>query len=328
MSMCKIANPIVSIIVPVLNEEDTIADCLKSLLDQDYLKNNMEIIAVDNGSLDQSAAIIQKFPVQYIFEEKKGAGAARNAGAHQSRGELLAFIDADCIASKTWVSRLVASLEDGIHDAAGGDYLLRPEKSFLEEYLSFRNFYSQKEFFFGDYPFLPWLLTGNLVVRRNAFFKIGGFKESFLRGEDMDFSWLLIQSGAKLKYLPGHEVLQIQPRTLWNFYSKLFKDGEIMALLCHRYGQLCRKDQTGVRDCDLIEWFFSSLQKLKSRTSQIFLERNGLGFLRKIVYLFFAVTGHLAFLSGKGVNYVRHGLLRTSRKASHSDSILARRSSK
>ncbi len=302
--MNEMLPPLVSVIVPIFNEETLIADCLQSLLDQDY-PNHLEIIAVDNGSSDQSAVIIKNFPVTYVLERRKGAAAARNAGARHAKGELLAFIDADCVAPQNWISKLVASLQGESYDIAGGDYVLETGRTLLEDYLSFRNFYSQKEFFFGNYPFLPWLLTGNLIVRRKAFFKVGGFEEIFQkRGEDIDFSWLLILNGGKLNYLPDHEILQQRTWDLKSFYSKLFEDGKAMTLLRHRYGKLCLKEP----DSEGSRFVKGSFQKLIRRGNKILKSESGI--FRKIAYFFFAITGHIVFLSGRGLDEMRFGLLK------------------
>lgn len=307
--MREILTPFVSVIVPVFNEERLIAQCLASLLEQDYPKECMEIIAVDNGSTDGSREIIRKFPIQYILEEKRGAAAARNTGAHQARGELLAFIDADCAAPPEWISKLVASLGDSSCDAAGGDCRVVSGKSIIQDYLAYRGFYSQKEFFSPDYPLLPWLMTGNLMVRRDAFFKVGGFEETLLRGEDIDFSWLLVLNGSSLKYLPDLEVLHERHPTFLNLYRKLFKDGKATVLLERRYGSLCHKNETEEKRNSLFGRLGGVFTKLKNRTAQILIRKNGLSFLRRIVYLFLASTGHLIFLSGKKLNLIRYDIL-------------------
>ena len=127
--------PLVSVIVPVRNEEHLIAQCLRSLLDQDYPKDRLEVLVVDNDSTDRSREIIRQFPVQYLFEKKKGASAARNAGARAARGDLLAFTDSDCVVPSHWVSRLVSALNEDSVDAVGGDTPVNSQGSLIGDYL-------------------------------------------------------------------------------------------------------------------------------------------------------------------------------------------------
>src|SRR6266851_1946201 len=85
--------PLVSIIIPVFNEEKNISACIKSLLGQTYGKK--EIIIVDDGSQDNSKDVIKNFPVVYLEQNHLGPAKARNLGAEKSHGEILVFIDAD-----------------------------------------------------------------------------------------------------------------------------------------------------------------------------------------------------------------------------------------
>ena len=122
--------PFVSVIVPVRNEESYVADCLRSLLNQDYPWDGFEIIVVDNDSSDRSADVIAQFSVRYVFEKKRGAAAARNAGVRQSKGELLAFIDSDCIAPPDWLSSLVLAFNRREVDAIGANAFTQKEHPF------------------------------------------------------------------------------------------------------------------------------------------------------------------------------------------------------
>ena len=104
--------PFVSVIIPVLNGERTIRDCLVSLLRMDYPAGRRVILIVDNGSTDRTAEIIKGYPVHYLCEERRGAAAARNTGIQASSGAILAFTDADCVVSTGWASELVRGFED------------------------------------------------------------------------------------------------------------------------------------------------------------------------------------------------------------------------
>nr|MBC8176705.1 glycosyltransferase family 2 protein [Candidatus Desulfacyla euxinica] len=104
----------ISIIIPVFNGAKYIKKCLDSLLNQEL--KPCEIIVVDNGSTDDTVALVGNYKKIYLLEEKvPGAGMARNKGAGKARGLILAFIDADCQAKRDspksaigfgWVSSL------------------------------------------------------------------------------------------------------------------------------------------------------------------------------------------------------------------------------
>lgn len=97
---------LVSVIIPTYNEEKDIAECLKSLKNQSY--KNIEIIAVDDGSIDGTRDIIKKFrKVKLIEGQHKGPGFSRNLGARQAKGEILIFIDSDMTFDKSYIKNLI-----------------------------------------------------------------------------------------------------------------------------------------------------------------------------------------------------------------------------
>lgn len=287
--------PFVSVIVPVRNEERLIADCLQSLLHQDYPKDRLEIIAVDNDSKDRSRSVIRQFPVQYVFEKTRGAAAARNAGARAASGNLLAFTDSDCIAPPNWVRGLVHALAEAEADASGGDCAASSPSSLIEDYHDFRGTYSQAGFFSSSSPSLPWLLTGNLMVRRNVFEEVGGFEETlFMATEDIDFSWKIVRSGGRLAHCPWIKVLHQEPPSLVPLYLKNFRSGLGTFLVNRRHGFRPAPNAPHLLD------------KLKGHLDLLFLRENGLSFQRKLAYLFLIGTGCLVFQAGISFNWMRY----------------------
>ena len=113
--------PGISIIVPVYNAQSCIAGLVESLLGQNHPEKLTEIIIVDNNSTDQTKEIIKQYPVILLEEnEIQSSYAARNKGIRCAHGEILAFIDADCIAAENWIAEGVMALENGDGDIVGG----------------------------------------------------------------------------------------------------------------------------------------------------------------------------------------------------------------
>ncbi len=98
---------IISIIIPTLNEERYVGTCLESLKKQSY-KGPFEIIVADGGSTDKTLEIARMYTNKVVVT-KGPVGAGRNAGVKWATGNILAFIDADCIAPKNWLSEIDAS---------------------------------------------------------------------------------------------------------------------------------------------------------------------------------------------------------------------------
>src|ERR1700730_8226464 len=88
------ARPLFSVIVPVYNGERFLTAALQSILNQDH--KPLELIVIDDGSIDQTAKIANSFsPVRYFYQNNQGVANARNAGLAAARGEFIAFLDAD-----------------------------------------------------------------------------------------------------------------------------------------------------------------------------------------------------------------------------------------
>lgn len=103
---------LISIIIPVYNEESCLEDCLHSLKKQSY--QNHEIIVVDDGSTDNSIEIAKKCGVKILTQNHKGPGTARNLGASSAKGEILVFVDSDMTFEKNFIKDLTKPIISGI----------------------------------------------------------------------------------------------------------------------------------------------------------------------------------------------------------------------
>lgn len=103
----------VSCILPVFNEEKLIANCLNSLIEQNFL--NVEIIVVDDGSTDKTVSIVKEFikknkNIKLLHQKHNGPGLARNLGAKSAKGKILVFPDADEEFPKDYIKKLVSPI--------------------------------------------------------------------------------------------------------------------------------------------------------------------------------------------------------------------------
>ena len=121
--MEKESLPLVSVIIPAYNSVKTIGKCLDSLKNQTY--KNLEIIVVDDGSHDETLALVSKFNVTILsLEENRGAPHAMNVGAEKANGAHVFFIDADAWAPNWLIEKAVNLLmEDSSYAAVGGWYI-------------------------------------------------------------------------------------------------------------------------------------------------------------------------------------------------------------
>ena len=111
--------PLVSIVIPVYNVEKYLADCLDSVLEQDY--TNLQVIAVNDGSNDGSSAILNSYTdkrLEIVDKINGGLSSARNAGLKCARGEYLCFVDSDDVINQSYIRELLKGLKDQKSDLA------------------------------------------------------------------------------------------------------------------------------------------------------------------------------------------------------------------
>lgn len=171
-------SPFVSVVIPTLNVERYIRGCLTSVFSNDYPSGRFEVIVVDNGSTDQTAVIARSYTTQ-VFEAKGASiSALRNRGAKEAKGEILAFLDADCLASRNWISAGGKSISKE-PCVAGYLYDLPDNPTWIDSY-----WFCQRDFGRTE---TTNFAAGNLFVGRDLFFTIGGFNEALVTGEDTEF---------------------------------------------------------------------------------------------------------------------------------------------
>src|SRR4051794_31414111 len=113
---------LISVIIPHLNQEEYLRVGLEALHHQRGIGSNMEIIVVDNGSATLPEMVCSEWPdVRLVSEPTPGPGPARNRGIRAAHGEILAFIDADCLADPGWLAAIENAFADGQTRIIGGD---------------------------------------------------------------------------------------------------------------------------------------------------------------------------------------------------------------
>lgn len=172
----------VSTIIPTLNEEDYLEKCLISLKNQEGCEN-FEIIVVDGGSSDATVKIAKRHADKIVTSLEKSPSIQRNLGAKMATGSLLAFIDADTVASKFWLKSIIETFQDQSIACVTGP--LFPLEKIKRSYLYNLTNTLQKILVRINYP-LFW--GASCAFRTNVFWKIEGFDEKLLTSEDHDIS--------------------------------------------------------------------------------------------------------------------------------------------
>jgi len=181
-------SPRISVVIPCYNAAKYVGAAIQSVLDQDH--DNFEILVTDDGSSDDSAAVIQAFGdrVDYVWQENGGICAARNNSLRRVTGEYVAFLDADDL----WTSDSLPVRLNHLRRHEDIDFVFGAVEAFLSEDVS------QEEAAKSRLPEVQTgRLAGSVLCRADSFFRVGYFDESLRLGETFD--WLLRAKDSGLK---------------------------------------------------------------------------------------------------------------------------------
>jgi glycosyltransferase involved in cell wall biosynthesis len=188
--------PQFSVVVPCYNVEHVIERCIEALLAQEYQKDKLSLIIIDDKSSDDTAKIIQRYrennQVKIIKHfRNRGLSAARNSGIKASNSQIVGFLDSDMVVKKDWAKSMVSELsKDGVVACMGGIKLaesLIPNKLDKFLYNPTRGVLKHGE---NKPIWFKWFLLNNTAVKRTVINEIGLFDESITSygGEDTDFA--------------------------------------------------------------------------------------------------------------------------------------------
>ncbi len=193
--------PTASIVIPVLNGAATIGATLQALHAQAGGLDGVEIIVVDNGSIDDTISIVRGFPVTLLTEPRRGVSAARNRGLHAAHHDIYLNVDADTVPSRNWLREILAPFSDSGVMLVGGRIFSLPPKTAVERYVDQSGLHQPQ--YSIENPVMPFVVGCNLAVRRKAALAIRGWNEDLPRGDDVDFSTRLLRHfGTRVHYQP------------------------------------------------------------------------------------------------------------------------------
>ena len=235
--------PSVSLVVPVLNASRTLSFCLEALARLDPAPD--QIILVDNGSSDDSLAILHNFAenhpdraIKILREARRGAAAARNAGTRAAQAEIVAFTDADCAPEAAWLQHLSIPFQDPVIGAVAGRVTAAPAFSTLELFSVLYTLhlpnrparYRRWTPWEGGFP------TANLGVRHSLLERLTGFDEGMkISGEDYNLCARLYALGSEIAYVPESRVAHHHRTTLSGMLRQTFGFGRAHPILLRRH---------------------------------------------------------------------------------------------
>ena len=218
-----------SIIVPVFNRPDEVDELLESLCHQEV--NNFEVIIVEDGSKKQCKDVCDKYAgildLHYYYKENSGPGQSRNYGAERAKGDWLIVLDSDVVLPAGYLRAVDERLKMEI-DAFGGPDASHPSFTPIQKAIS----YSMTSFFTTGGirggkgkkldKFFP--RSYNMGIRREVYQELGGFTKMRF-GEDIDFSYRIVEAGYKTALIPEAWVWHKRRTDFRKFFRQVYNSG-------------------------------------------------------------------------------------------------------
>lgn len=220
-----------SIIIPVFNRPDEVDELLESLSKQ--TQKDFEVIIVEDGSSNPCKDVCAKYAdilsLHYCFKENSGPGQSRNYGAEQANGEWLIVLDSDVVLPEGYmqaVENSLSTIEPGVA-AWGGPDAAHPSFTPVQKAIS----YSMTSFFTTGGirggkakldKFYP--RSFNMGIRRKVYRQLSGFSKMRF-GEDIDFSYRIIEAGYKTRLLPSAWVWHKRRTDFRKFFRQVYNSG-------------------------------------------------------------------------------------------------------
>jgi len=228
----KISLPMVSVVVPMRNEERHIADCLESLLRQDYPPTRVEILVVDGMSEDRSREIVGEFVsrnpnIQLLDNPRWITPTAFNIGIRRATGDVICLASAHCRLENDYLSQCVNYLQLTEANNVGGMMRAMGE-NYVGEAIAL---VTSSPFGIGNSRFRYWQRERYVdtvfpgAYPRVVFDHIGLFDERLVRNQDYEFNYRLRRAGGRIFYTPAIRVLYHCRDSLVGLLKQYFQYG-------------------------------------------------------------------------------------------------------
>ena len=235
--------PSVTVVVPSKDRPLETRACVESLLALDYPTDGLEVLVVDDASEPPLPEALEDLPVRVLrLEENVGQSAARNLATEAARGEVIAFIDNDCLAHPAWLRSLVPPLFEPGVNVAGGRVLSPPPDGEIAAFEEVRSSLDMGVVggMVGPKEPVAYLPSCNLAADRGTLRRLGGFDGEMALGEDADLVWRAARAGSGVRYEPAAKIVHRHRTRLLAFLRRRADYGSSEADLQIRHAEARR----------------------------------------------------------------------------------------
>jgi cellulose synthase/poly-beta-1,6-N-acetylglucosamine synthase-like glycosyltransferase len=230
--------PKVSIIVAAYNNQDTIEECLRSILALNYPADFFEVIVMDGGSKDNTVKIAQQFPIK-VVSIRLNAPAAYNYAMKIATHPILGFIDADAKVEVEWLNKLAPHLSaPKVAGVSGSIETWNSDNPWARSIG-----YELKNRYLRIGKYTGRIATMNLLLKKTGIEEAGGWDEKLPSQYDTDLGFRMSAKGYKIAYEPSAVCYHFNRPTLKAFYRQQLQYGKNTLKLYFKHGRLVKGDE-------------------------------------------------------------------------------------
>ncbi len=278
MKKNDLKNHFISVIIPVYNDSENLYNCLDALSRQTLDESMYEIVVIDNGSTDDISEVVRGYPrINYCHEYKEGSYAARNKGILNSKGDILAFTDSDCIPNENWLEKGLSAVVDknslGLIGGKINYFAIDENKMNSVELWEILNQYDQAECINN----MKFALTANLFTRRSVMDEVGLFNSNLKSAGDYEWGNRVYEKRLNLYY--DDEIVVSHParKTLSQLSRK------IRRLVGGRFDTRMINKHEVIKQLNVLQPFAALFDFLKNKKSSSF---NYFNYIIKFVFIY------------------------------------------
>ncbi len=230
--------PGVSVVVTSRNNEETIGECLKSIVELDYPKESLEIIVIDAVSTDKTPQIAEKYATR-IVSEPLNAPAAYNHALKIGSYDIMAFIDSDAKVEREWLKKLLPHLKDSKTAGVSGNIDTWNAENPWARSIGYdiRTRYARLG------AFTERVATMNLLLKRSVIEELGGFDEKFPSQYDTELGFRLSRKGYRIAFEKNAICYHFNRSTLHAYWRQQLQYGKNTVRLYFKYAGLAKGDE-------------------------------------------------------------------------------------
>ena len=221
----------ISIIIPTYKRANFLEECLDSILNQSINKKIYEVIVISDGFDKNTDDVIKNFKkynnLKYFKKQHGGPASARNKGLKYVKGEIITFLDDDCVADKNWIKNIIRAHQKYKNALAIGGYIKPYKSNFISEFgcsLEEREHITDKNYFLSS-------LINNTSYKNSVIKLFKKFDESFITGEDVEFNYRLYKKGIKTLFIKDILIKHHYREDLFGFLRQQIGFGSARAKL-------------------------------------------------------------------------------------------------